>query len=255
MLFSDEVLMLTERDEFYYHEMVAHVPMAYVPHARRALVLGGGDGAVVLQLLQYEELEEIVVVEWDEEIVDFMKDYMPRLGAAFSSPRVSVVNEDAVAYVADMCTQGAPKFDIVIGDTMDGNKIKNTQSAEFYADVAKCAVADDGIYAGNMRGASWGTRVLADMYANVTHSFDETHLFQIFLPTSVSSHMSAVIASNAYHPFQHKLDWNAIGARNITHRYYNRDVHYSSFILPKFIRHALGAPNLSMSDAKDSFTS
>ena len=74
----DGYMMLTEKDEFIYHEMITHIPMAVHPHVRKVLVIGAGDGGVVRELVQYPEIEKIDLVEIDEMVVEVCKKYLPQ---------------------------------------------------------------------------------------------------------------------------------------------------------------------------------
>jgi spermidine synthase len=90
VLVLDGYLMITERDEFIYHEMITHVPMAVHPNPRRVLVVGGGDGGTVRELCRYEHVEHIDLVEIDELVVQAAQDYFPTTSSGFTDPRVSI---------------------------------------------------------------------------------------------------------------------------------------------------------------------
>lgn len=102
ILTIDGDLMLTERDEFIYHEMIVHVPMAYVPTASRILVVGGGDGGSARQLLRRESVERVTVVELDEEVVRISREFFPRLAAALGDDRVELRLESGADWVASL---------------------------------------------------------------------------------------------------------------------------------------------------------
>ena len=88
VLTLDGYLMLTEKDEFIYHEMIAHVPMCVHPQAKNVLVIGGGDGGTVRELCKYKTIEKIDLVEIDERVVDISKLYLPKVACALEDPRV-----------------------------------------------------------------------------------------------------------------------------------------------------------------------
>ena len=89
VLALDGYLMLTEKDEFIYHEMIAHVPMCVHPNARRVLVIGGGDGGTVRELTKYQNIEKIDLVEIDQRVVEVSKMFLPKTAAALEDPRVT----------------------------------------------------------------------------------------------------------------------------------------------------------------------
>ena len=94
LLVLDGILMLTEKDEFIYHEMIVHVPMAVHPAARRVLVIGGGDGGAVRELCKYDAVESIDLVEIDAKVVEVCREYLPTVSQSFPTPRVNVRYED-----------------------------------------------------------------------------------------------------------------------------------------------------------------
>ena len=90
ILVLDGYLMLTEKDEFIYHEMITHVPMAVHPHVKDVLVIGAGDGGVIRELTRYPEIERIDLVEIDEEVIEASKEYLPFTSCKMGDPRVNI---------------------------------------------------------------------------------------------------------------------------------------------------------------------
>ena len=115
VLVLDGYLMITERDEFIYHEMITHVPMAVHPNPRRVLVVGGGDGGTVRELCRYEHVEHIDLVEIDELVVQAAQDYFPTTSSGFTDPRVNLHFADGVDFVSKCST----KYDLIIVDSTD----------------------------------------------------------------------------------------------------------------------------------------
>ena len=95
----DGYMMLTEMDEFIYHEMITHVPMCVNPDAHDILVIGGGDGGTVRELLRYPTVRHIDLVEIDELVVEVCKKYLPQTAGCLSDPRISIHYEDGLKYV------------------------------------------------------------------------------------------------------------------------------------------------------------
>lgn len=113
MLVMDNVVMLTEKDEFIYHEMIVHVPMAVHPKAERVLIIGGGDGGTLRELCRYDDLKEIVMVEIDSLVVDVAKEFFPTVATSYDDSRVTLLFEDGLRYVR-RCRD---MFDIIIVDS------------------------------------------------------------------------------------------------------------------------------------------
>ena len=101
MLVLDDITMLTEFDEFAYHEMIVHVPLTVHPRPERVLVVGGGDGGTVRELLKHSDVKEIHVCEIDPEVVNACRKHLPSLAASFDDPRVRVFHEDGSLFVAE----------------------------------------------------------------------------------------------------------------------------------------------------------
>ena len=99
ILVADGDLMLTEMDEFIYHEMISHVPMAVHPDVQQVLVIGGGDGGVVRELVKYEEIRQIDVVEVDPLLVEVCRKYFPQMACSLNDPRVEIYHEDGLRFV------------------------------------------------------------------------------------------------------------------------------------------------------------
>ena len=93
----DGYMMLTEKDEFIYHEMITHVPMAVHPNVKNVLVIGAGDGGVIRELARYKDIERIDMVEIDEEVVEVCKKYLPKTACAFDDKRLNIYYYGAVA--------------------------------------------------------------------------------------------------------------------------------------------------------------
>ena len=115
ILTLDSVLMLTERDEFIYHEMITHVPMAVNPKIKTVLVIGAGDGGVARELSKYRTIESIDVVEIDRRVVEVCREYLPQTACGFDDPRVTLRFEDGLKFVRH--TQS--RYDLIIVDSTD----------------------------------------------------------------------------------------------------------------------------------------
>ena len=115
MLVLDDFVMLTESDEFVYHEMISHIPMAYSQNPKKVLVVGGGDGGTVRELAKYKDLEKIVLCEIDKKVVDVSREFFPGLTSALDDPRVEIVYKDAVEFIKS----SKAHWDIILIDSTD----------------------------------------------------------------------------------------------------------------------------------------
>ena len=141
MLVNDGMVMLSERDEFIYHEMIAHVPLFVHPNPRRVLVIGGGDGGTVREVVKHRSVERVVLVEIDEMVVAACRAHIPSVATSFDDPRLELRLEDGVKYVADT----GERFDVVIIDSTDPvGPAEPLFNRGFYQDAAG-VLTDDGI--------------------------------------------------------------------------------------------------------------
>ena len=137
----DGFMMLTEKDEFIYHEMITHVPMAVHPKVKRVLVIGAGDGGVVRELVQYPEIEAIDMVEIDPLVVEVCKKYLPKTACRFDDPRLTIHYEDGLRFVRSK----ENLYDLIIVDSTDPfGPGEGLFTREFYGNCYK-ALKEDGI--------------------------------------------------------------------------------------------------------------
>ncbi|MDP8226100.1 MAG: hypothetical protein P9L89_00455 [Candidatus Celaenobacter polaris] len=99
ILLIDGVIMLTEADEFCYHEMIVHVPLCVHTKAQKVLVIGGGDGGTVREILKHDNIKEVEVCEIDEKVIEVSKKHFPYLANGFNDPRVKIYCEDGNKFI------------------------------------------------------------------------------------------------------------------------------------------------------------
>ena len=137
----DGYMMLTEKDEFIYHEMITHVPMAVHPHVEKVLVIGAGDGGVIRELVQYQDLKHIDMVEIDPLVVEVCKKYLPKTACRLEDPRLTIHYEDGLKFVRFKENE----YDLIIVDSTDPfGPGEGLFTREFYGNCYK-ALKEDGI--------------------------------------------------------------------------------------------------------------
>lgn len=235
-LVIDGYIMLTERDEFIYHEMIAHVPMAVYPNARRVLVIGGGDGGTVRELSRYPQLERIDLVEIDSEVVRVCREYLPKTACGFDDPRVNLHFEDGLRFVQD-CSEG--EYDIIIVDSTDPiGPGEGLFTFEFYKNCYK-ALADDGIMVNQHETPFYDddAKVVKRAHERIYKTFPICRVYQAHIPTYPSGHWLFGFASKKYHPVHDVRDeWEQLGIKT---DYYNLRLHRASFSLPVYVERLL----------------
>lgn len=232
----DGYMMLTEKDEFIYHEMITHVPMAVYPNPRNILVIGAGDGGVVRELVRYDSVQNIDLVEIDGMVIDVCKEYLPQTASKFDDPRVNIHLEDGVRFVRSCENQ----YDVIIVDSTDPfGPGEGLFTKEFYGSCYK-ALRDDGIMVNQHESPFYPEDASAMQRAHkrIASSFPISRVYQAHIPTYPSGHWLFGFASKMLHPVADlkARAWNALGFRT---RYYNTKLHAGAFSLPTYVEELL----------------
>ena len=235
MLLNDGLIMLSERDEFVYHEMIAHVPLFVHPSPRHVLVIGGGDGGTVREVLKHPEISRVVMVEIDDMVVRACRTYLPTLSAAMDDPRLELLIEDGVKYVA----RTKEKFDIVIIDSTDPvGPAAPLINKPFYEKVAGL-LKPDGILISQAESPWYDHEIQRAMLMNQRPFFKKLHIYLFSTLTYPGGLWSFAYGSKNLCPIRN-FEPTRVERSGILTRYYNPGMHRSAFMLPNFV-----AENLS----------
>lgn len=232
----DGYMMLTEKDEFIYHEMIVHVPMAVHPHVRKVLVIGGGDGGTVRELTKYPDIEHIDLVEIDEEVVTACKMYLQQTACGFDDERVHIFYDDGLKFVRKY----ENTYDLILVDSTDPfGPGEGLFTKEFYGNCYK-ALKEDGIMVNQHESPFYPADAVAMQRAHkrIVDSFPISKVYQAHIPTYPSGHWLFGFASKKYHPVedQNIEAWKALGLKT---RYYNEQLHAGAFALPNYVEEML----------------
>lgn len=236
ILVLDGYLMLTEKDEFIYHEMITHVPMAVHPHVKDVLVIGAGDGGVIRELTRYPEIERIDLVEIDEEVIEASKEYLPFTSCKMGDPRVNVYIQDGLKFIR----RKKDEYDLIIVDSTDPfGPGEGLFSREFYGNCYK-ALHDDGIMVNQHESPFYEQDALAMQRAHkrIIESFPFSRIYQAHIPTYPSGHWLFGFSTKKYHPL-HDLDEARWNARSLKCKYYTTTLHRGAFYLPAYVEEML----------------
>ncbi len=232
----DGYMMLTEKDEFIYHEMIVHVPMAVHPHVKKVLVIGAGDGGVIRELCRYETIESIDMVEIDELVVEVSKKYLPTTACSLDDPRVHIYYQDGLKFVRTKENE----YDLIIVDSTDPfGPGEGLFTKEFYGNCYK-ALNETGIMVNQHESPFYHEDAVAMQRAHkrIVESFPISRVYQAHIPTYPSGHWLFGFASKKYHPVKdfQKTKWNV---RQLKTRYYNTGIHVGAFALPTYVEELL----------------
>ena len=236
VLVLDGGLMITEKDEFIYHEMITHVPMAVNPNVRNVLVIGGGDGGTVRELTKYKTIESIDLVEVDKDVVLLAKKFLPFTSGKLKDKRVSVWFEEGLRYVRGKKAE----YDLIIVDSSDPyGPAEGLFTREFYGTCFK-ALRNDGILINQHESPFYAAHQTSvkNAHAHIAVEFPVSTVYQCHIPSYPSGHWLFGFASKRYHPIGNldEARWNRLGIKT---RYYNTELHRGAFALPNYVRELL----------------
>ncbi|MBY0754046.1 polyamine aminopropyltransferase [Clostridium sardiniense] len=236
----DGLMMVTEKDEFIYHDMIVHVPMATNPNIKNVLVIGAGDGGTVRELTRYESIEKIDMVEIDKMVVDVCKEYLPQTASKLDDERVTLYFEDGLKFVRTV----EDKYDLIIVDSTDPfGPGEGLFTKEFYGNCFK-ALKEDGILVNQHESPYYEeyAKSMKRAHKRIKESFPICRVYQAHIPTYPSGHWLFGFASKKYDPINSESieEWNNLGLKT---KYYNTDLHKASFALPNYVKEMLEDAN------------
>lgn len=232
----DDIMMVNEKDEFIYHDMIVHVPLTVNPSIKHVLVIGGGDGGSVRELTRYPSIESIEMVEIDEIVVRTCQKYIPQTTSGLTDPRVSLKFEDGLAYVKN----SKKVYDLIIVDSTDPiGPGEGLFSQEFYQNCYRI-LADNGILINQHESPyfPYNAREMRRAHKKIKGLFPIAKVYQAFIPTYPSGHWLFGFASKQLDPIQHVTEAYIETLGQVT-KYYNKDLHKASFVLPNYVKEAL----------------
>lgn len=233
MMLLDGLVMVTERDEFIYHEMISHPALFVHPAPQRVLVIGGGDGGSIREIVRHQDVELAVLCEIDGLVIEKSLEFLPSMASAIDGkhPRVKLHVDDGLAYIREHQDQ----FDIILVDSTDPiGPAVGLFEEDFYR-LVHAALKDDGIMVAQSESPFYHADIQKGMFANLRSVFPIVEMYQAFIPTYPSGFWSFAFASKAYHPVR-DFDRQRSANRSFHTRYYNEDLHLGAFMLPTFAR-------------------
>lgn len=232
----DGVMMMTEKDEFIYHEMITHVPMAVNQDIKNVLIIGAGDGGVAREITKYKTVEQIDLVEIDERVIEVCKDFLPQTACGFFDERVHIHCEDGLKFIRHV----KDKYDLIIVDSTDPSGPGEVLfTREFYGNCYE-ALTIHGIMINQHESPFYAedSRAMQSAHKRIHSVFPISYVYQAHIPTYPSGHWLFGFASKGLHPvLDLKADeWKQLGLKT---RYYNTNLHRGAFYLPTYVEEAL----------------
>ena len=239
MMMLDGVTQTTEADEFIYHEMLAHVPILAHGDAKKVLIIGGGDGGMLREVLRHTSVELCTMVEIDPSVVELSKQYLPNHSAgAFDDPRTHLVFDDGAAFVKNP----PHTYDVMIVDSTDPIGPGEVLFQDtFYANARRC-LNPGGILVTQNGVPFMQPDELKNTVTHLKHLFADASCYLATIPTYVGGPMAMGWATDNAE-LRH-IDLDVLDARfksaEIKTRYYAPAVHKAAFALPGYVSDNVG---------------
>ena len=232
----DGDVMLTERDQFIYNEMITHVPMSVHKNVRDVLVIGAGDGGVVKELTRYDTVQRIDLVEMDMAVIEACRTYLPENASRLDDDRVHVFSCNALRFLR-RCTE---QYDLIIVDSNDPfGPLEGYFTREFYG-VCYNALREDGIMV-NQQGSPFykhDAEAMQRSHQRIVSTFPISRVYQAHIPTYAAGYWLFGFASKKYHPID-DFDAQAWKALQLRTKYYTTKLHIGCFYLPAYLERML----------------
>ncbi|EJF61964.1 saccharopine dehydrogenase [Dichomitus squalens] len=227
VLILDGVIQCTERDEFSYQEMIAHIPLASHPDPKKVLVIGGGDGGVVREVLKHDSVQEVVLCDIDEAVIRVSKQYLPHMSALLNDPRVTVFVGDGFKFLAD----NTSTYDVIITDSSDPVGPAASLFQKPYFELLRDALTPGG-HISTQGECLWiHLDLIQDLLKTTRSLFPVAEYAYTTIPTYPSGQIGFMVASKEAGRDLSKPLREVPGTR-----YYNAEVHRAAFVLPEFGR-------------------
>ncbi|KAI9430119.1 saccharopine dehydrogenase [Lactarius indigo] len=227
VLVLDGVIQCTERDEFSYQEMIAHIPLASHPNPKKVLVIGGGDGGVVREVLKHETVEHVVLCDIDEAVVRVSKQYLPHMSALLESPKVKVVIGDGFKFLAD----NTSSYDVIITDSSDPVGPAASLFEKPYFQLLHDALTPGGNISTQAECLWLHLQLIGELRRTTLEVFETADYAFTTIPTYPSGQIGFLVCSTAPN-----RDLKTALRTVPNTRYYNSNVHKAAFVLPEFGR-------------------
>lgn len=228
MLVLDGIVQTTIRDEFVYHEMITHIPLFSHPEPKKVLVIGGGDGGVIREILKHPSVEKAILCEIDEDVIIECKKYLPEISCGLNDPKCEVFVGDGIKYVKEHKNE----FDVIIVDSTDPFSIaEGLFGGNFYKDIYE-ALTEDGMFIAQTETPFFLPDVVKKVVDDAKKIYPITKLFMAGIPTYPGGYWSFTIGSKKYDPSH--ADTSKVKLEDC--KYYTPELHKACFVLPQYIK-------------------
>lgn len=232
MLVLDGMVMTTIKDEFVYHEMISHVALNTHPNPENVLVIGGGDGGAIREVVKHPKVKKATLVEIDGGVIAASKKYLPEIAVALEgNPKVEVLVDDGIAHVRDK----VGSYDVILVDSTEPiGPAEGLFALDFYQSLFQ-ALKEDGIMVAQTESPFFNADLIQRVYRDISRVFPIAKLYLAAIPTYPSGLWSFTVGSKRWDP--ENVDDTQIP--QLDTKYYSAEIHKSVFKLPRFVRELL----------------
>lgn len=235
MLLNDGLVMVSERDEFIYHDMITHVPLFVHPNPKNVLIIGGGDGGTAREVLRHQGVEKVTMVEIDEMVVNACREYIPQTSSKLDDPKMNLIIGDGVQFVKE----SKEKFDVILVDSTDPiGPATPLFGPEFYNNVFE-RLTDNGIVVSQGESPFLNKETQVSLLSILNNIFPKVCIYNFSNLTYPGGLWSFTFATKGLHPLK-DFDPARVEAAGIEFDYYSADMHRAAFSLPAFMRKNIG---------------
>ncbi|KAI4099854.1 MAG: hypothetical protein LQ339_005769 [Xanthoria mediterranea] len=236
VLVLDNVIQCSERDEFSYQEMITHLAMNSHPNPQRVLVIGGGDGGVLREVVKHSTVETAILCDIDESVIRLSKKYLPGMSIGFQHPNVSVHVGDGFKFLADKKNE----FDVIITDSSDPDGPAESLFEKPYFELLHGALREGGVITTQAENPWLHLPLITKLKKQCQEVFPTVEYAYTTIPTYPSGQIGFMVCcKDAQRNVKIPLRSWGVEEEEKLCRYYNHDIHGASFVLPSFARKAL----------------
>ncbi len=231
LLAHDGLIMVTEKDEFIYHDMITHVPMMTHPNPEKVLIIGGGDGGTAREVLRYKSVKKCVMVEIDPVVIDASRAWLPQTSCQFDNPKLEILIADGV----DFMKTSKETFDVIIVDSSDPiGPATPLFNIDFYKDIY-ARLSDNGIVVSQCESPYYHKAMQKILLGILKELFPRVHLYTYTNLSYPGGYWAFSFASKTLCPLK-DLKIERVQKENLDFQYYNENIHWGSFQLPSFMQ-------------------
>ncbi len=234
----DGIIQTTESDEFIYHEMLAHTPILAHGSAKRVLIIGGGDGGMLREVLKHTSVDHVTMVEIDSAVVDMCKEFLPNHSAgAYDDPRVNLVIDDGVEFVSN----STQEFDVIISDCTDPIGPGEVLFSSRFYQGCKRLLSEQGIFVAQNGVCFFQVEEVQDTVRRLGSYVKDCWFYTAAVPTYIGGVMTFAWGTDNVNARQLTLETlkQRFAESDIKTRYYTPAIHHASFALPRYVEEAI----------------